>query len=98
MNSSRWLVLLCLMGAMLFLVAPLDTAAATAYEIDTPVAVSHPALPQVRLTPPSIATRRVPDELRAIEMQVRSAALKFQHNEVAVRASDLQTLLCVLLI
>ncbi len=98
MNSSRWLVLLCLLGALLFFVAPLDTFGAALDDMDTPVAVSRPALPQVRLTPPSIASQRVPDELRAMEMQIRGVAAAPWHDETAVCSSDLRAMLCVLLI
>ncbi len=98
MNSSRWLVLLCLLGALLFFVAPLDTFGAALDDMDTPVAISRPALPQVRLTPPSIASRCVPNELRAMEMQIRGVAVTARHDETAVRASDLRAMLCVLLI
>ncbi len=97
-RSNRWLMLLCLFSAIaLFMMAPMDTPATGFNEIDTPLALSHPRLPQFRLVPPSIASH-VAEDLRPLQAVRILAALPFEQDKYTVRAGELQNLLCVFLI
>lgn len=97
-KSSRWLMLLCLFSAIaLFMMAPTDTPATNFNEIDTPLALSHPRLPQFRLVPPGIASH-VAADLRPLQSVRILAAFPFEPHKYTVPAGELQNLLCVFLI
>jgi hypothetical protein len=97
-SSCRWLVLICLFGAvMFFTIAPMDASDTVFNEIDTPVSVSHPALPQIRLNGPTIVARHRHGEPERVQ-HARACPASFEDSKQPLRPGDLQKLLCVFLI
>jgi hypothetical protein len=98
-NCSRWLVLLCLLGTIAFAVAPLDTPGTAFDEMDRPMFISRAGWPQVKLAAPTLPAGSASDSMgRMYQVPSRLAAIRIAQDQYAVRASDRQNLLCVLLI
>jgi len=97
-KSSRWILLLCLVGAIVFALAPMDSSDISFGEMDTPVAVSHPALPRLRLTPPTLAPHQLSGELRQQTPQSELMLTSVHWKLKALRPTDRQKLHCVFLI
>ncbi len=99
MNWSRWLVLLCLLGTIVFTVAPVDTPGTAFDEMDRPMFISRAGWPQVKLAARTLPADSSSDNLgRTYHVPPRFTAFRIAQDHYAVRASDRQNLLCVLLI
>jgi len=97
---SRGATLFCILGAvLLFVLPPVDSPDTVFNEMDTPVTVSHPVLPQLKLTPPAREGRRVPGKLeRPEETPVAGIAIALEQQKQPYYPGDLQKLLCTFLI
>jgi len=99
---SRTFVLLTMLGVLaVFMCSPLDISDTAFDETDRPLTASYAVLPQARVAPDTVTSRRfLSNEFRhSFEMPRRAATYGKKQDQRPARSSPrLQELLCVFLI
>lgn len=100
LNGKRWILLVCLAGALLLSALPPSDSAETAFnEMDTPVLVSHPELPRVRVNPaPPVVIAPLQTSGTTVAPFLSGRWTKIQSPSRRQDSRDLQPVLCVFLI
>jgi hypothetical protein len=99
-KRNRWILLVCLAGALLLWALPAIDSAETAFnETEAPVLVSHPELPRVRVTPARLpVTALTETSATRLDPVFLSHSARFSNPSRVRSSTNLQHLLCVLLI
>jgi hypothetical protein len=96
----QWILVSCLFGAVLLTALPgVDAPDTTFNEMDTPVFISHSALPRPRPIPPLVLVSTVPEaSVQALIPDFNRWALRFKSSQEMQGSDNLQPLLCTFLI
>lgn len=96
----HWILVSCLFGAVLLTALPgVDTPDTAFNETDTPVFITYPVLPRLRLIAPFVLANNLPEaSALALVPDLNRRAPQFKSAQEIQGSDNLQPLLCTFLI